>query len=271
MARKRLATLNRRFERDQELKGKYNSVLSVYEKLRFITEVTPDELAGPYPIYYLPHRAVVREDAVSSKVRPVFDASAKGYNKISLNDCLETGPSLMPDLVAILLKFTRWQVALTADVCKAFLQIGVRPEDQNVHRFLWNCNGKVRTMKFLRVTFGNRSSPFLLNATIKHHIATYPPSLVVEELSENIWVDDWLSGADTDLDTCHLFDDGCAIFSAAKMTLAKCHSNSRVLLDKFCQDSGDHHLQDDAVKVLGMKWLSIEDSFTFDGAQIPHR
>lgn len=66
----------------------------------------------------------------------MFDASAAGPNGFSLNDCLESGPSLIPDLVEILLRFRRWNVALTADITRAFLQIGVQRPDQDVHRFL---------------------------------------------------------------------------------------------------------------------------------------
>ena len=45
----------------------------------------------------MPHRPVVKDSSISTKVHPVFDASAKGHNDVSLNDCLETGPRLMPD------------------------------------------------------------------------------------------------------------------------------------------------------------------------------
>ena len=58
---------------------------------------------------------------------------------------------------------------LTADVTKAFLQVQVCREDQDVHRFLWDDQGIVRVMRFVRVPFGNKSSLFLLNATVKHH------------------------------------------------------------------------------------------------------
>ena len=101
-----------------------------YEKDGTIEEVPPSEYNSPYPVFYLPHRPVVRECSNSTKVRPVFDASAVGYNGISLNDCLECGTSLNPDLVKVLIRFRRWKVALTADITKAFLQIGVRREDQ---------------------------------------------------------------------------------------------------------------------------------------------
>ena len=48
-------------------------------------------------------------------------------------------------------------------------------------RFLWVADPfdddvKLVTMRFTRVVFGVYSSPFLLNATIKHHLETYPSS-----------------------------------------------------------------------------------------------
>ncbi len=45
--------------------------------------------------FNLPHRPVIRESAESTKVRIVFNASARAdHESPSLNDCLETGPSL---------------------------------------------------------------------------------------------------------------------------------------------------------------------------------
>ena len=47
---------------------------------------------------YLPHHDVIREDKETSKARVVYDASAKGSNGDSLNDCMMVGPVLQPDL-----------------------------------------------------------------------------------------------------------------------------------------------------------------------------
>ena len=45
--------------------------------------------------FYLPHKAVIRENAESTKPRIVYDASARENSRsFSLNDCLETGPVL---------------------------------------------------------------------------------------------------------------------------------------------------------------------------------
>ena len=117
-----------------------------------------------------------------------------------LNECLESWPSLIPNLAGMVIRFRRWKVALTVGKTKAFLHIKVRREDRDVHRFLWGPNGTVRVVRFIRVPFGNKSSLFLLNATIQHHLASFPSIPVVQELKENFYVDDWISGADRDLE-----------------------------------------------------------------------
>ncbi|XP_076037767.1 uncharacterized protein LOC143023139 [Oratosquilla oratoria] len=220
-------------------------------------------MEGPYPIYYLPHRPVIKE-CVSSKIRPVFDASAVGSNGVSLNDCLESGPSLIPDLVEILLRFRRWKIGLTADITKAFLQIRVQRSDQDVHRFLWQCGQSLRVMRFVTVPFGNTSSPFLLNATIRHHLNSYPVSVTVQELQENLYVDDWLSGADTVEEANTMFLEAQSILSDAGMTLSKWNSNSKSLTHQLNQffEVGE------TTKLLGMHWKASKDVFSFKGLNL---
>ncbi|XP_064650936.1 uncharacterized protein LOC135502211 [Lineus longissimus] len=206
LAESRLESLNRRLAKHTQLRQDYNDTLFDLEGLGIISEVLETDFLPPgRPIFYLPHHPVVKVSSLTTKVRPVFDASAKGYNKVSLNDCMESGPALQPSLVDVLIRFRRWRVGLIADITKAFLQIKVRDEDQDVHRFLWDVNGHRRVMKFLRAPFGNTSSPFLLNATVRHHISLYPKSKAIEELEENLYVDDWVTGADTDDEACDLF------------------------------------------------------------------
>ena len=54
-------------------------------------------------LHYLHHQAVIRKGAERTKLRIVYDASAKERkNGPSLNDCLHTGPSLNPLLFDIL-------------------------------------------------------------------------------------------------------------------------------------------------------------------------
>ena len=65
-----------------------------------------------------------------------------------------------------------------ADIEKAFLMITVAEEDRDVLRFLWiediECETpRISVLHFARVVFGVASSPFLLHATIRHHIKGY--------------------------------------------------------------------------------------------------
>ena len=88
--------------------------------------------------HYSPHHAVVRKDRETTKVRIVYDGSAKNSKEgRSLNDCLQIGDNYIPHIFDMLTKF-RWNaIGLTADIEKAFLMVGIKPEDRDMLRFLW--------------------------------------------------------------------------------------------------------------------------------------
>ena len=90
----------------------------------------------PDVIHYLPHHAVIRHDKETTKVRVVYDASARSGGP-SLNDCLYTGPKFNQRILEISLRFRSYPVAFIADIEKAFLMISVNPRDRDVLRFLW--------------------------------------------------------------------------------------------------------------------------------------
>ena len=113
IAMRRLASLVCRLQKDPELQVKYDSVISQMLE-DGVVEVVPEQELQPKKdrlTYYMPHRPVVREDHVSTKIRPVFDASAPGYNGVSLNHCMESGPAMQPHLADVLLRFRRWPFA----------------------------------------------------------------------------------------------------------------------------------------------------------------
>jgi hypothetical protein len=184
---------------------------------------------------------------------------------VSLNDCLEAGPSLIPLLPEVLLRFRRWQFALTADISKAFLQISLKEEDRDVHRFLLREGDVIRRMRFCRVTFGVTSSPFLLNATIRHHLALFPETKAVVELKNNLYVDDWLTGADSEQEVVEMFAEAQSVMDKAQMTLTKWNSNSKMVCDKV----GAVMSESAHTKILGVVWLPGEDSFSFEGTSLP--
>ena len=58
-------------------------VNNIIEKVSGIQRENPKE-------FFLPHKPVIGQNAESTKLRVVYDASAKSESSYSLNDCLET-------------------------------------------------------------------------------------------------------------------------------------------------------------------------------------
>ena len=81
----RLQGLLRKLKKDPETLVKYNEVIQDQLQTGIIEKVSKLEKAEK--VHYLPHHAVVREEAETTKVRVVFDASCReSRNSVSLND-----------------------------------------------------------------------------------------------------------------------------------------------------------------------------------------
>lgn len=273
-AERRADTLKRKMDSNPSLSSDYDKVLSDLENESIIHEVPRREedsagLTGDsnIPIFYLPHRPVLKESSLTTKIRPVFDASAKGPNGVSLNDCIEAGPNLLPNLAEILIGFRKWKYGVTADITKAFLQIRVTEDDQDVHRFLWDVNGHRRVMRFDRVIFGNVCSPFLLNATIKFHLSQFKNSYVVDQLRNSLYVDDWLSGADTEKELSVMIREAKEIMTKGGFPLAKWGSNSSIIQENE-ENLGHSVISSPFLKVLGISWSTKDDFFFFESAPL---
>ena len=81
--------------------------------------------------HYTPHHAVIRQDKETSKLCIMYDASARDDGP-SLNDCLCTGPKFGQNILDIILRFRVNNIALAADIEKAFLMISVSEADRDV-------------------------------------------------------------------------------------------------------------------------------------------
>ena len=172
-SRGRLANVERKLSKDPVLKEKYEEI--VKEQLdEGIIETAPETPTGERT-FYMPHKPVIREDTTTTKVRMVFDASARPHPLAnSINDCMYTGPPLQPLLWDIMIRTRMSTHILLADIQKAFLQIGIREQDRDAFRFLFNVNGTEQNFRFTRVPFGAEASPFMLGATLQHHYDQQP-------------------------------------------------------------------------------------------------
>ena len=119
--------------------------------------------------------------------------------------------------------FRYHRVALSADIAKAFLMVGVAEPDRDVLRFLWVDDPtseapRIVVKHFNRVVFGVTSSPFLLNGTIKYHVTHYESEdpQFVNEFLNSLYVDDFNGAKVSDSEAFKLFSK------------AKCRMNDEV-------------------------------------------
>ncbi|CAB3994168.1 Hypothetical predicted protein, partial [Paramuricea clavata] len=160
MSRKRLWSLLERLKRDPEVLKEYDAVIKDQLTKGVVEIVQKEDIGELGKVHYIPHHAVIRRDKETTKLRIVYDASAKTSEKASL-------------------------------------MIAVSEADRNVLRFLWfddvwSDQPKIIVLRFTRVVFGVSSSPFLLNATISHHIEQYRAQdpAFVEAFMRAVYVDD---------------------------------------------------------------------------------
>ena len=222
LAVSRLASVLKRLRGNPKLFAEYSRIIEEQSLQGIISDVDPHAPVQVGRLHYLPHHPVVREDKQTTKVRIVYDASAK-FTGPSLNDCLHTGPSLISDIPDVLMRFRYHQIALAADIEKAFLMVQVAKADRDVLRFLWinDLTSEVPNIvvkRFNRVVFGVTSSPFLLNGTVRHHVSNYEvedPQFVNDFLS-SLYVDDFNGGKDSVPEAFQLYSKAKSVMEEGK-------------------------------------------------------
>ena len=142
----------------------------------------------------------MRATAESTKLRIVYDASARAFNSApSLNDCLNTGPPLQNKLWSVLVRGHFNPVAITGDLQKAFLAVRVKEIDRNAMHFHWHQDelSPLETLRFTRALFGLAPSPFLLGGVIEMHFNNWKerePELVAN-IRKELYVDDLINNS----------------------------------------------------------------------------
>ena len=281
----------KRLANEPKLLSEYDAIMKEQLSSGVIERV--GELETKEKVHYLPHQAVIRKDAKTTKLRIVYDASSKeGKKGTSLNDCLHVGPSLTPLLFDILLRFRENRIVLIGDIEKAFLNVEVDREDRDYLRFLWVkdvASGDLETVvyRFCRVVFGLNASPFLLNATLRYHIEKFAESdpIFVQKMKDGFYVDDLVSGGKATEEVKELYEKAKTRMATGGFKLRKWLTNDAALrkhinenesasvtekvtrLDDFqtyAQASLGIPLDNSCDKVLGLIWDCEDDLIKFD-------
>ena len=231
----RLRYLYYNLKKKPALLKEYDGIIQEQCKAGIIERV-PNEVSKETVVkgvHFSPHHAVVRTSRETTKVRVVYDGSAKSTkDDRSLNDCLHNGPNYIPLVFDMLIKFRLNAVALTADIEKAFLMVGIKKKHRDMLRFLWFANPNEATpeivqYRFNRLVFGLRPSPSILGATIKHHLELYKRSEpeLVELIEKSLYVDDLVSGELNEEKAYEIYEKSKKIMSEGGFNLRKWHTN----------------------------------------------
>ncbi|MCP9266075.1 Pao retrotransposon peptidase family protein [Dirofilaria immitis] len=139
----RLKTLIKRLQDNKEILQRYTETIKDQLQSGVIEQAYPD-MDREGILHCLPHHKVVSSHKPIIKLRTVHDASVYFRGTKSSNEVLYRGPIIFPDLVGISLGFRMMRNVIVADDLECY--------------------------RFRRVQFGVISSPFLLSATLNHHL-----------------------------------------------------------------------------------------------------
>lgn len=264
----RLQAINRKLERQPNLKVQYEEFMNEYSTLGHMSEIDSNDKENNVPRYYIPHHAVLKESSLTTKLRVVFDASCKTSSGRSLNDILRVGPTIQQELFAIVTRFRQHQHVVTADIAKMYRQVNVRNDHRDVQRILWKANieDPVKEYRLNTVTYGTATAPFLAIRSL-HQLAydneqEYPE--VSEVILRDFYVDDLLTGGD-DVEKVKALKDGVSkILLSGGFPLRQWTSNTPNIINTIeeASPSVDRPIGDE-VKTLGLFWNHTNDTFRY--------
>ena len=257
---RRTRTLARKLAMSPDLLITYNNILNDQIERGFIEKIH-STVAN---CHYIPHHAV-KKQSPTTPIRIVYDCSChQSSASPSLNDCLQIGAPFLQDLCSIIVRFRLHRFAISTDIEKAFLHVHLHEDDRDFTRFLWLSNpsdpeSELVMYRFKVVLFGATCSPFILNSVINHHLSRYT-SPIAQDMLNNLYVDNIISGCDTEEGAIEYYTTARDIMQDAKFNLRSWASNSQLLSAKASKanvavDSTD-------VNILGMQWNTLTDTLS---------
>jgi hypothetical protein len=191
----------------------------------------------------------------------------------SLNDTLEMRPNLLPETLAILLRFRFNPVAFVGDIQQAFLQLRLDEKDRDLTRFFWyrvtrDDEGNYKTTdevicyRFTTLPFGLTSSPFLLSESLRE-LATmhdgFPTAAGLVDSST--FMDDFAAGAEDSNGVITIYYQLTALMRKISIPMGKWASNSEPLRNIWTVSGLEHKY---TTQVLGVSWDTVRDTHSID-------
>ncbi|XP_008178368.1 uncharacterized protein LOC103307819 [Acyrthosiphon pisum] len=201
--------MERKLNENPELKLEYVRFMREYQNLGHMTLSTKTNIhSTEHPQVFLPHHTIIRNESSTTRIRVVFDASAKTSTNISLNETLMVGPTIQDDLRRILMRFRI---------------------HQSYQQILWreNPNDPLEAYRLNTVTYGTSSAPFMAIRTLYFLADCEKDDLAnaARITKRDFYVDDLLTGATDLLEAAKLQDDMLQLCERGGFSLRKWCSN----------------------------------------------
>lgn len=268
----RFYALERKLNRDPELHRRYHDFMTEYQSLGHMSELTESQIGDQIEqmIFYMPHHGVLKEDSITTKLRVVFDASAKSGNGVSLNNVLLAGPCIQEDIFSILLRFRKHNFVMIADIEKMYRMIEVCESQKDLQRIVWRFNSSepISHYRLNTLTYGTSPASFIATRCL-HECAfekreSFPES--AEVVLSDFYVDDLITGANTVHESITLKHEISSMLSAHGFNLRKWASNDMSILESDREENqgSEHFIAKDAShKTLGVQWQSDSDTLHY--------
>lgn len=264
----RFKGLERKFIKNPECRAEYSAFMSEYSALNHMTLISPQVAQK---LYFLPHHCVRKLDSTTTKLRVVFDGSAKTTSGLSLNDILCAGPTIQPKLFDTLMRYRCNRIALSGDICKMYRCVQVQEPDDYLQCILWReqSTDELKIYKLNTVTYGTKPAAFLAIRTM-HKLAADEESsysLGAKILRRDFYVDDMLSGGNSVEEVIQIRQQVTALLLKGNFIIRKWVSNEPEILKDIPSDQCDRFLKfhdgTDITKTLGLIWDPKNDNFIF--------
>lgn len=282
-ALRRFYLLERRLERNKDLRSKYNEFMQDYLNQGHMVKA-PNKPQLDQECYYVPHHCIYRDQDLSH-FRVVFDASMKtcirannqGSHVVapSLNDVLYVGPKLQLDLANLLILFRAHPIVLITDIRQMYRNIAINEKHFNFQRIFWRFQAEEELQEFCltTVTYGVSSAPFLairtLHQLVQDEGRDFPDASKV--ILENTYMDDIVVSVSSRQQALRLQRELIGLLGKGKFDLRKWNSNSPEVLNavpfEHCAIAPDVFAfrgeGEPAAKILGLIWNPVVDVLSF--------
>ncbi|XP_065089784.1 uncharacterized protein LOC135710976 [Ochlerotatus camptorhynchus] len=269
MAERRFYQLEKKLNLNADLKQQYSAFIREYISLGHCVKVEDIGSTG----FYIPHHAIVKPSSSTTKLRVVFDASARSDTNVSLNDVLMIGPTIQDTIAAIVLRSRKYKFLFSADVIKMFRQVRMDDRDTCYLKVLYreDPQAKLDVFELKTVTYGTSCAPFCATACLRQ--------LAIDEEEEfplgarvakkDFYMDDVITGADSLEEALECQSQLIALLQRGGFELHKWCANAPELLQRIPEKHREQQVRiedqefNDVIKTLGLLWDPSADVFLF--------